>query len=60
MDADEDLHVPDPGLLDVPCLEDLRRAVPVLDDRLHVWSQPLWSRLTAYAISYTLYTVRVW
>ena len=38
VDADQDLGVPDLGLLDVPCLQDIRRAVLLLNDRLHRWS----------------------
>jgi hypothetical protein len=35
MDADEDLVVPDAGHLDVPCFQDLARAVLILDECLH-------------------------
>ena len=40
MDADQDLVVADARPLDVPRLEDLGRAVTVLDDRLHHASLP--------------------
>ena len=38
MDVDQNLVVRDLGLRDVPCLQDPRRAIPVLNDCLHVWA----------------------